>query len=373
MAAASDHAFMARALRLAELARCWARPNPHVGCVLVNKDSVVGEGFSQPAGGAHAEVMALAQAGERARGATAYVTLEPCCHHGRTPPCTDALIAAGVARVVVGVADPDPRVDGGGLSQLRSAGIEVEVGVLAADVEAQLRGFLLRLRRGRGRLRVKLATSLDGRTAMASGESHWITGPAARRDVQCLRAESCAIVTGIGTVLADDCALTVRDAELPENMLLPPAERRAVRVVLDRSLRTPATAKVLQGQQPTLMLHAEGVEVPETLAGNAMTSMPGDERGLDLQRVLATLGGRECNEILLESGPALAGAMLQAGLVDELIVYQAPRLLGSRGRPLLDLPLTQMSEALDLRLLDQRRIGADLRLTFSPNPSGNTE
>ena len=253
MFSALDHAMMARALRLAERGRYWARPNPHVGCVITHGEQVVGEGFTQPPGQGHAEVQALAQAGERARGATAYVTLEPCAHFGRTPPCADALISAGVSRVVVALEDPDPRVSGGGAQRLRDAGVQVEVGLLAGQVERQLAGFLLRQRRGRGRLRTKIAMSLDGRTGMASGESQWITGPAARADVQRLRAESCAVVTGIGTVLADDCALTVRADELHSDAPLPPPAQRALRVVADRRLRTPPQARVLAGEQPSLL------------------------------------------------------------------------------------------------------------------------
>ena len=357
---------MARALRLAARARCWARPNPHVGCVIARGDSVVGEGFTQPAGGDHAEVRALRVAGGRARGATAYVTLEPCCHHGRTPPCTQALIGAGVARVVFAVSDPNPRVDGGGARALREAGIGVEIGLLASESEQQLAGFLARYRRGRGRLRLKLAMSLDGRTAMASGDSQWITGPAARADVQRLRAESCAILTGVGTVLADDCALTVRDGEVAGDPLLPPPARRALRAVLDSHLRTPAAARVVAGPQPALLLHREDAAVPAALADVPRQALPAAQRGLDPRAALEALAQRECNEILLESGPRLAGAVLRAGLADQLLVYVAPRLLGSDARPLFELPLSRMAEALDLRLLEQRRIGADLRLTLEP-------
>ena len=217
--------------------------------------------------------------------------------------------------------------------------------------------------RGRGRLRVKLAMSLDGRTAMASGESQWITGPAARRDVQLLRAESCAVITGIGTVLADDCALTVRDDELPPGTLLPGAERRALRVVVDSRLRTPRAARVLAGEQPSLLAHAQGVALPAAEPGSRL-ALPATGSQVDLGALLAALAERGCNEILLESGPTLAGAFLRAGLVDELRVYLAPRLLGSRAQPLFELPLDRMAEALDLRLTDQRRVGGDLRLTF---------
>ena len=358
---------MARAVQLAERARYWSRPNPHVGCVLVRGGAVVGEGHTQPAGGNHAEIEALRAAGAAAQGSTAYITLEPCAHHGRTPPCADALVTAGVERVFVAIEDPNPRVSGGGFARLREAGVEVHVGLLAGAVEKQLAGFLARHRRGRGRLRLKLAMSLDGRTAMASGESQWITGPAARRDVQRLRAASCAIVTGIGTVLADDCSLTVREAELPEARLPPPA-RRALRVVLDSQLRTPPAAAVLAGGQRSLIVHDAAAEGPEDRPGCEHLAVPAaGNGGLHLDAVLDALARRECNEILLESGPSLAGAFLRAGLVDELIVYTAPKLLGSAARPLVELPLHDMASAVTLERIDQRLIGHDQRSVFRVN------
>ncbi|GAB5415364.1 MAG: bifunctional diaminohydroxyphosphoribosylaminopyrimidine deaminase/5-amino-6-(5-phosphoribosylamino)uracil reductase RibD [Congregibacter sp.] len=362
MFSALDHQMMARAIQLAEHATYWARPNPHVGCVLLSGDTVVGEGFTSPAGGPHAEVNALAQAGAAARGATAYVTLEPCAHEGRTGPCATALIEAGVARVVAALEDPHARVSGRGFQMLDSAGVATQSGLMADAVERQLAGFLLRQRRGRGRVRAKLAMSLDGRTAMASGESQWITGAAAREDVQKLRAASCAILTGVGTVLHDDCALTVRDAELP-GLRLPEPERRALRVVLDSQLRTPPGAAVLSDSQRTLVLHADNAEAPEHLRTVAR-GLPTGPQGVDLSAVMGALNTLECNEILVESGPSLAGALFTAGLIDELIVYLAPRLLGSAARPLLDLPLATMAEAYDLVLMDQRQVGRDLRLTY---------
>ncbi len=365
MFTANDHALMARAVRLAERGRFWARPNPHVGCVLVRDGVVVGEGFTQPAGGAHAEVMALNAAGETASGSTAYVTLEPCGHFGKTPPCAHALVKAGVVRVVAGLQDPNPRVDGGGFAYLQEHGVAVAHGLLAAAVEEQLAGFLARQRRGKGRVRIKLAMSLDGRTAMASGDSQWITGPAARRDVQRLRAASCAIITGVGTVLADDCALTVREDELP-GCLLPEASRRALRVVLDSKLRTPATSRVLAGPQPKLLVHRAGVESPKALEDVPKIPVPSNDDGIDLAELLEALSQRECNEILVESGPSVAGAFLRQGLADELVVYLAPKLLGSRARPLFDLPLDRMADSLALKLVEQRQVGGDLRLRFHP-------
>ena len=408
---------MARALQLAARGRFHAAPNPHVGCVLVRDGAVIGEGFSQPAGGPHAEIEALRAAGN-ARGATAYVTLEPCNHHGRTGPCSEALIAAGVARVVIALADPH-RLAGGGAGRLREAGIAVETGLLESEAKQLVRGFWLRHTRGWGRVRAKLASSLDGRTAMASGESQWITGLAARADVQRLRAASGAIVTGVGTVLADDCSLTVREAEFAHTVGEAALNgRQPLRVVLDSDLRTPAEAKVLQGGGETLLLHreanplvgattrrdtvggpsrarsrrvpwsgrvaptaaevkaeaeaeagghdagrGEGAAPTETVSFAALPAAPGG--GLDLHAMLRLLAAREVNEILVESGPRLAGALLAAGLLDELIVYQAPCLLGSAGRPLVDLPLERMADKVPLALADQRRVGDDWRLTFT--------
>ncbi|MEO0435973.1 MAG: bifunctional diaminohydroxyphosphoribosylaminopyrimidine deaminase/5-amino-6-(5-phosphoribosylamino)uracil reductase RibD [Pseudomonadota bacterium] len=364
MFSALDHEMMARALALAAKARCWARPNPHVGCVLLKEGVVVGEGYTQPAGADHAEVVALQAAGAAAKDATAYVTLEPCAHQGKTPPCSQALVSAGVTRVVVAVTDPNPKVDGQGLAQLREAGVTVQHGLLASSVEEQLAGFLARQRRGRGRLRAKLAMSLDGRTAMASGESQWITGPEARRDVQNLRAESCAIVTGVGTVLADDCALTIREVPFGEAHLAPES-RRALRVVADSQLHTPADAAVLAGDQPSLLVHASDALVPEALATAPLHAIGLHDGTLNLEELLAELARRECNEILLESGPRLAGSMLSAGVLDELIVFIAPKLMGSSARPLFDLPLEKMIDARRLELLEQNRVGQDLRLRLA--------
>jgi diaminohydroxyphosphoribosylaminopyrimidine deaminase/5-amino-6-(5-phosphoribosylamino)uracil reductase len=367
MFTARDHAMMQRALQLADEARCWARPNPHVGCVLARGDAVVGEGFTQPTGGDHAEIQALRHAGDAARGSTAYVTLEPCAHHGRTPPCVDALIEAGVERVIAAITDPHPQVCGQGFARLRAAGISTATGLLEAEVEDQLAGFLLRQRRGRGRLRIKMAASLDGRTAMASGESQWITGPAARQDVQRLRAASCAIVTGVGTVLADDCALTVRDAML-EGLHLPEPGRRALRVVLDSRLQTPPDAAVLAGDQPALLVHSDSIPVPPALSRQARLAVAAADSGLALAPVLDALAQRECNEILLESGPRLAGAMVREGLADELMVYLAPKLLGSTGRPMFELALERMAEAHHLELVEHLSIGPDLRLRYRARP-----
>jgi diaminohydroxyphosphoribosylaminopyrimidine deaminase/5-amino-6-(5-phosphoribosylamino)uracil reductase len=360
---------MARALQLARRGRYSAMPNPHVGCILVRDGHVIGEGFTCPAGGNHAEIEALRAAGD-ATGATAYVTLEPCSHHGKTGPCADALLAAGVVRVVAAMTDPNPQVSGRGLEKLRAAGVEVQCGLLEAEARKVIPGFIARMTRGRGRVRAKLAMSLDGRTAMASGESQWITGAPARQDVQRLRAMSCAIVTGVGTVLADDCALTVRRQELEPDSS--PEQwsriRQPLRVVMDSELRTPANAKILQGDAPTLLCHDELIAVPNGIVASAAQRLPlpHTAQGLDLNALMAHLAAQQANEILVESGPRLTGALLQAGLLDELIVYMAPALLGSRARPLLELPLDAMADKLQLRWEDVRKVGEDWRFTAIP-------
>ncbi|HEY9254193.1 MAG TPA: bifunctional diaminohydroxyphosphoribosylaminopyrimidine deaminase/5-amino-6-(5-phosphoribosylamino)uracil reductase RibD [Stenotrophomonas sp.] len=356
---AADHLHLAQALRLAELGAWTTRPNPMVGCVIVRDGAVVGEGWHQRAGGPHAEIFALRQAGEGARGATAYVTLEPCAHHGRTPPCALALIEAGVARVVAAMRDPFPQVNGGGFDLLRAAGIAVQSGLMEAQARELNHGFFSRIERGRPWLRLKYGMSLDGRTAMADGESKWITGPAARADVQRWRARAGAILTGAGTVMADDPSLTVRLDAGAE--YLPP-----LRVVLDPRLRSLDRAKVREGDAPTLYLHAADVAPPaRTDAEFAAIPLRGD--GLDLEAVLALLAGRGVNEVQVEAGAVLGGAFLRAGLVDEVLLYQAPTLLGDHARPLLaGLGIERMDQRLSLRLHDLRQVGEDLRLLLRP-------
>jgi diaminohydroxyphosphoribosylaminopyrimidine deaminase/5-amino-6-(5-phosphoribosylamino)uracil reductase len=358
---AIDHVHMARALRLAERGAYTTQPNPRVGCVIARGEEVVGEGWHQRAGEPHAEVFALRAAGERARGATAYVTLEPCAHHGRTPPCADALVAAGVARVVVATEDPNPRVDGRGIDILRAAGIAVESGLMHDAARELNAGFFSRIERNRPWLRVKLAMSLDGRTALADGSSKWITGEAARADVQRWRARSSAILTGSGTVLADDPRLTVR---LPEDVASAPP----LRVVLDRHLRTPAGSHVLDGAAPTLLLHAADATCNDTrFDAVERAALPVCSDGLDLGAVLGLLAGRGCNEVQVEAGPTLCGALFGAGLVDELLLYVAPLLLGDSARPLLCLPpLAGMEARRRLQVVEQRAVGADTRLRLRP-------
>jgi diaminohydroxyphosphoribosylaminopyrimidine deaminase/5-amino-6-(5-phosphoribosylamino)uracil reductase len=357
---------MGRALQLAGRGLYTTDPNPRVGCVLARGEEVVGEGWHVRAGGPHAEINALRAAGERAVGATAYVTLEPCCHHGRTPPCTDALITAGVQRVVAAMEDPNPRVGGAGLKALQAAGIEVRSGVLAAEAQRLNPGFVMRMRQGRPWVRCKLAMSLDGRTAMASGESRWITGEAARRDAHRWRARSSAVMTGVETVLADDPSLTVR---------LDPDEagpwRQPLRVILDTHLRTPPEARLLGMPGETLIL--TGVpdryrEAQLVRDGVSVITLSMDGRRLDLAAVMGYLGRMEINEIHLEAGATLSGALLAAGWVDELLVYLAPHLLGDAARGLFTLPgLERMEQRIELSIVDIRAVGRDWRITATVN------
>lgn len=354
-----DAMHMAQALRLAERGLYTTQPNPRVGCVIAHGERVVGQGWHQRAGEPHAEVYALREAGEQARGATAYVTLEPCAHHGRTPPCADALIAAGIARVVVAAQDPFPQVAGKGIEKLRAAGIAVESGLMHEAAREINLGFFSRIERQRPWVRVKLAMSLDGRTALANGESKWITGEAARADVQRWRARSSAILTGAGTVLADNPLLTVR-------MDAPHAS--PWRVILDRGLRTPAGSHVLDGQTPTLLLHAVTANViDDRFTRVERIAIPEKGEGLDLDAVLALLAGRGCSELHVEAGPTLCGALLAAGLADELLLYVAPVMLGDTARPLLHLPpLTEMASRWRLDVIEQRQLGADWRIRLRP-------
>jgi diaminohydroxyphosphoribosylaminopyrimidine deaminase / 5-amino-6-(5-phosphoribosylamino)uracil reductase len=357
---ADDFRFMARALQLAERGRYTTDPNPRVGCVIVHGGEIVGEGYHQRAGEPHAEIYALQQAGERAAGATLYVTLEPCSHHGRTPPCADAVIAAGVARVVAAMVDPNPLVSGQGLARLAAAGIPVEEGCLAAEAERLNRGFVQRMRAGRPWLCCKLAASLDGRTAMESGESQWITGSAARADVQRLRAQSSAIITGVGTVLADDPSLTVR-LEGEDSR-----QRQPLRVILDPRLSTPPTAKMLALPGATLIVTACRQGAPRQqleTAGAEVLLLPQGPDAIDLAALSGELARRGCNELLLESGATLSGAYLRAGLIDELILYLAPKLMGSQARPLFHTPgLELLADAPALKIDEITHLGSDIRI-----------
>jgi len=362
MSSPEDYRHMAHAIRLAERGLFSTDPNPRVGCLLVKDGAVVGEGWHQRAGEAHAEINALHQAGEQARGATAYVTLEPCCHQGRTPPCTDALIKAGIRRAVLAMEDPNPLVAGDGLAALRQAGIAVETGMLGAQAEQLNPGFVMRMQQGRPWVRCKLAMSLDGRTAMASGESQWITSAAARQDVHRLRARSSAVMTGIGTLLADDPALTVRLDETGAAAITPP-----LRVVLDSRLRMPSVAHLFELPGETLIITGNddpGRRAEIEKAGARVAVLPTIGDRLDLGAVLDCLNGLEINEVQLEAGATLSGAMLEAGLVDELVIYMAPHLMGDAGRGLFHLPgLQQMNQRVELSVSDVRAVGPDWRIT----------
>jgi diaminohydroxyphosphoribosylaminopyrimidine deaminase/5-amino-6-(5-phosphoribosylamino)uracil reductase len=353
-----DARYMAHALQLARRGLYTTDPNPRVGCVLARDGEVVGEGWHERAGGPHAEVVALNAAGVRSRGATAYVSLEPCCHHGRTPPCTRALIAAGVARVVAAMPDPNPKVAKQGIAELEQAGVRVDIGLMQAEAERLNCGFLSRMTRGRPYVRVKLAISLDGRTALASGESKWITGEAARADVQRQRARSSAILTGIGTVLADDPSLTVRAFEIG---------RQPLRVVVDGRLSMRPEARLLHLPGKTLVVTAtddnEYVE-PLLAAGAEVMVLPAGPDTVDLSALMRDLGRREINELLVEAGATVCGGLLGAGLVDELVVYLAPHLLGSGARGMFNLPgFETMRDRIALQVQDVRAVGEDWRIT----------
>ena len=362
----ADEAFMARALELAERGLNSTMPNPRVGCVLVREGAVVGEGWHERAGEPHAEIVALQAAGAAAEGATAYVTLEPCCHHGRTPPCTDALIRARVARVVAAMKDPNPLVSGAGLAQLAAAGIAVQSGLLEERARELNIGFVSRMQRGRPWVRLKVAASLDGRTALANGASQWITGPEARADGQAWRARACAILTGIGTVRADDPRLTVREVKIP---------RQPLRIVLDSRLAIDPKAQVLAGGALVVAAQPDPARRQALEAqGNEVLLLPGADGRVDLSALVRELGARAVNELHVEAGPVLNGAFLRAGLVDELLIYLAPSLLGHTARGMFELPpLAALAERHALDLRDVRRVGEDLRILARPLPRAEPE
>lgn len=360
-----DEIWMARALELARRGRFTTTPNPNVGCVIVRNGELVGEGYHFRAGEPHAEVHALRMAGEKAKGATAYVTLEPCSHHGRTPPCCDALIAAGVSRVVAAMQDPNPEVAGRGLYRLQQAGIEVTHGLMMQEAEAINRGFLKRMRTGFPWVQLKMGASLDGRTAMASGESQWITSPEARRDVQRLRAESSAILSTSATVLADNPSLTVRWQELSQEIRTDYALdtlRQPVRVVIDSHNQLTPEHRIISQPGETWLARqqADSLSWPENVE---QFTVPRHNGQADLVSLMMLLGRRQINTVWVEAGATLAGALLAAGLVDELIVYMAPKLLGDSARGLCHLPgLAHLADAPAFTFSDIRQVGPDLRL-----------
>jgi diaminohydroxyphosphoribosylaminopyrimidine deaminase/5-amino-6-(5-phosphoribosylamino)uracil reductase len=355
---AADARFMARALQLARRGLYTTDPNPRVGCVIVKDGKIVGEGWHERAGEPHAEINALNQAGKmNTHSAGVYLTLEPCCHQGRTPPCTQALIKAGVRRVVAAMRDPNPLVAGKGLKEIESHGIQTDVGLMEAEAAALNPGFISRMKRGRPFVRVKLAASLDGRTGMANGDSKWITGEAARADVQKWRARSSAILTGVGTVLADDPSLNVRDFK---------TGRQPLRVVLDSRLRMSPRARMLRNEGKTLIVTASGDAVlAETLkkVGAEVARISTPEKTVDLAALLKHLAWLEVNEVLVEAGATLCGALLRAGLVDELVLYYAPHVMGSAERGMFTLPpLLRMSDRITVEITDARAVGKDWRV-----------
>jgi diaminohydroxyphosphoribosylaminopyrimidine deaminase/5-amino-6-(5-phosphoribosylamino)uracil reductase len=356
MFSAADHQHMARALELARRGLYTATPNPRVGCVIVNGGQTVGEGWHERAGGPHAEVNALAAAGTAARGATAYVSLEPCVHHGRTGPCTQALIAAGVARVVAARADPNPLVAGKGLAELAAAGVAVASGLLEGEAGELNVGFCARMTRGRPWVRMKLAASLDGRTALLNGASRWITGAAARRDGHAWRARACAVLTGIGTVRDDDPQLTVREVE---------TLRQPLRVVIDSRLETPAGAKVLEGGGTLIAAAIEDEAKRRALRGRgAEIFVCANAAGkVELPELMRELARRGVNELHVEAGHRLNGSLLREGLVDELLIYLAPCLIGDAARGMFALPeLERLDGRHALEIRDLRMVGTDIRV-----------
>jgi diaminohydroxyphosphoribosylaminopyrimidine deaminase/5-amino-6-(5-phosphoribosylamino)uracil reductase len=356
---AAESAFMERALCLARQGQYTAHPNPMVGCVLVKDGNVVGEGWHALAGEPHAEINALQAAGENARGATAFVTLEPCAHHGKTPPCSESLIKAGVSEIVVARKDPNPRVDGKGLQALSDAGIPVRCGLMKSEVDSLLAGFLSRIERGRPYVRLKIACSIDGRIAMADGQSQWITGDEARADVQRLRARSGAIMTGIGTVLADDPSLTVRDASLNTHGTQP------TRVVVDSKLRMPASAKMLKLPGTTVIACGDEHKGPDLVdAGAVLIRIAAKNGRLDLSAVLNQLALLHVNDLLVEAGPGLAGGLIEQKLVDELVIYQAPHIMGSETLGMFTTPgWTELADRQALQIVETCLVGDDTRIT----------
>ena len=355
----SDHQYMSRAMQLARLGFYSCQPNPRVGCVIVKNDSIVGEGCHLQAGKDHAEVAALKQAGDKATGAVCYVTLEPCVHTGRTPPCTEALIKSGVTKVVAAMVDPDPRVAGEGFEKLNESGIETVSGLMKEQAMDLNRGYCKRMQRGVPWVRCKIAMSMDGKTALSSGQSKWITGKKARQDVQRLRAGSCAVITGIGTILADDPALNVRNV----NTL----GRQPVRVIIDRQLRTPVDAKVFNGEGKVRIytniddkdyissVNSQSVQLTCLEAGSGF-----------LESVIKSLADDEhVNDVLIEAGPGLSGAFMDSGLIDELIIYQAPVFLGDKARDALSIrEILNLDDRIKLGLQEIRHMGDDVRYSF---------
>lgn len=360
-----DYRCMAAALKLARRGLNTTHPNPRVGCVITRDEQQVGRGWHEQAGAAHAEINALADAGGKASGGTVYITLEPCSHSGATPPCVDALIKAKITRVVCALEDPNPEVSGGGIERLQRAGIEVQSGLMAAQAEELNAGFLMRMRHGRPWVRIKLAQSMDGHIALSDGSSQWISGPEARADVQRWRARSDAILTGVGTVLADDPSLNVRIGGNGGSK----NARQPMRVIADSHWRTPSDACLLSLAGKTLIAGVDTKDIPKALAKTTaeFVALPSSGGRVDLEQLLHELGLRGINEVQVEAGAIFCGALLQQGLVDEILIYQAPVLLGGGAISPFALPgLDNMDDRVHLEWMDSRRIGNDLRIRLKP-------
>lgn len=354
---AADYTFMAEAIRLAEKGLYTTSPNPRVGCVIVKNHQIIGRGWHEKAGQPHAEINALKQAASEVKGSTVYVTLEPCCHYGRTPPCTDALINAGIAKLIIAAQDPNPRVAGKGIKQLKAAGIEVQYGLLEAQANQLNSGFASRMTRQRPRITVKIASSLDGKIALANGDSQWITGEAARTDVHRLRARSCAILTGINTVKHDDPELSVRHVQ---------TTRQPLRVILDNRLEIATNAKVLQKPGSLIFTTLQDNQKIDSLSekGAQVIVLPSPTGKLNLVEVMSTLAELEINELFVEAGSTLSGALIENRLVDEIIIYFAPIVLGNHAQSMLNLPeLASLSQKWQLEIKEIDKVGSDIKIT----------
>ena len=377
---ADDHRFMTRALQLAEQGLCSTQPNPRVGCVIVKAGKIVGEGAHLKAGEPHAEVFAIKQAGDQAADATLYVTLEPCSHTGRTPPCSQAIIDAGIAKVIAAMQDPNPLVAGSGLAYLQAHNIEVASGLMQAQAEALNPGFISRMTRQLPFVRSKIAASLDGKTALNNGASQWITSEPARLDVQHWRARSCAILTGIGTVLSDNPSITVRAIATTPSPLMGEGWgegvhlRQPLKVIVDSQLQTPIDAKILQGGNVLIAFAIDAHHRADALyeAGAELLCIPNSANKVCLKTLLSHLAVREINEVLVEAGEGLNGALLCLKLIDELLIYYAPKLMGGAAKNLFAMPaFTQMKQVIDLQIIDMRQVGVDIRLRAKPQYHAN--
>ncbi|MEQ1597971.1 MAG: bifunctional diaminohydroxyphosphoribosylaminopyrimidine deaminase/5-amino-6-(5-phosphoribosylamino)uracil reductase RibD [Methylotenera sp.] len=370
---ANDHIYMTRALQLAEQGLYTTQPNPRVGCVIVKDGKIIGEGAHLKAGEPHAEVFALRQAGEQAKGATLYVTLEPCSHTGRTPPCSQAIVDARISKVIVAMQDPNPQVSGSGLAFLQSKNIETATGLMGKQAQDLNLGFISRMTRQLPFVRSKIAASLDGKTALNNGQSKWITGEAARADVQHWRARSCAILTGAGTVLADDPSMNVRYGSFKNATgSRMDISSQPMRIIVDSTLKTPPNAKILQGGNVLIAFAkaSQKKQVQLLATGAELFCIPNDEGKVCLKTLLSHIASREINEVLVEGGEGLNGALLAQNLIDELLIYYAPKLMGGAAKSMFAMPaFTAMNQAIDLQIIDVRQIGTDIRICAKPRPS----